>query len=895
MSPFWRAEQQDSSFWLATRIGRFLEEANRRLEDPTWPAELTERHALDTPAADALVGYLRRQRAATGCALPHRNHLVLERVHDPQGPGAAPLLVLHTCWGGKVNHALALALEAAFAERHGGFLEVTHDDDCLLLAPGFPCDPRDVLGWVSPDEVERLIRKRIESSGLFGVRFCEDAARALILPRAGLRRRTPLWLLRQRGRDLLEATRSLPDFPIRLETFRGCLQDTLEVCALKRLLTELRQGNIRMSSARTTSPSPFAADAVYLRTGRLVYDSDGKERAPRQLEDALVQEVTRSSKLRPRLDERLVRLFQDKLQRTALDYAPEGSAGLIEWVRERLLIPRDEWNALLGAVSRDHHLQVEEIVAGLGGQVTELSGLVCASEDCARLAKLLGEAASAAPEADTPPLLESLLRQWLRFYGPVRPGFIGETLGLPQPLVIAIVRRLLAEETVVLDLLTEHAAGLEVCTLENLKRLLRLHRRLGQATLARPHPWESWTLWMAQKHGLGAGLSGIEPLQLALERLFGHPAPAEAWESEILPARLQPYRGTWLDALLAESDLEWVGSGERRLIFQLEEDRGLFEVDDRDALSLDPTYRQIFPAASGRFLLSELVAYSRTPSAELTRRLWRAAWEGKTHNNGFAALRQGVMSGFRPERLPDQPRRDRPRHAGSRPFSRWMSTRPFTGSWSLRPPNQAPRDALERHERDKERVRQLLLRYGVIFRELLLRENQPLCFNELFHALRVMELSGEIVSGRFFEGIAGLQFIARESLAELENLDEDRVYWMNAADPVSPCGLDLGQGTLPRRRSTSHLVFHGRHLVLISESSAKRLVIRPTPDHPRLPEYLRFLEVMLSRDFRPRRSIPVHTINDDPAAQSPYREVLAIRFHVLGADDGLILRRKFHN
>jgi len=80
---------------------------------------------------------------------------------------------------------------------------------------------------------------------------------------------------------------------------------------------------------------------------------------------------------------------------------------------------------------------------------------------------------------------------------------------------------------------------------------------------------------------------------------------------------------------------------------------------------------------------------------------------------------------------------------------------------------------------------------------------------------------------------------------------------------------------------------------VISESSGKRLVIRPTPDHPRLPEYLRFLEVMLSRDFRPRRAIPVHTINDGPAARSPYREVLETRFHVLGADDGLILSRKF--
>jgi len=54
--------------------------------------------------------------------------------------------------------------------------------------------------------------------------------------------------------------------------------------------------------------------------------------------------------------------------------------------------------------------------------------------------------------------------------------------------------------------------------------------------------------------GTGAGASGAD-LEAALERLFGWPAPAELWEAEVLPARLDPYYTAWLDALFAETGL----------------------------------------------------------------------------------------------------------------------------------------------------------------------------------------------------------------------------------------------------------------------------------------------------------------------------------------------------
>ena len=71
---------------------------------------------------------------ATGPALPHRRRLLVERVRDPQATDPRPRVVLHTMWGGQVNRPLAMALAAAWEERFGTRLQVTHDDDAL--APG---------------------------------------------------------------------------------------------------------------------------------------------------------------------------------------------------------------------------------------------------------------------------------------------------------------------------------------------------------------------------------------------------------------------------------------------------------------------------------------------------------------------------------------------------------------------------------------------------------------------------------------------------------------------------------------------------------------------------------------------------------------------------------------
>jgi len=52
-------------------------------------------------------------------------------------------------------------------------------------------------------------------------------------------------------------------------------------------------------------------------------------------------------------------------------------------------------------------------------------------------------------------------------------------------------------------------------------------------------------------------MRGPESLAGLIEQLEGFPAPAAAWESEILPARLPDYDPVWLDALCLAGRLAW--------------------------------------------------------------------------------------------------------------------------------------------------------------------------------------------------------------------------------------------------------------------------------------------------------------------------------------------------
>jgi ATP-dependent helicase Lhr and Lhr-like helicase len=877
MAPFWRAEERNRDFHLSERISLALEAWSAALDAPGLEGVLRE-DGLEPDAASALVAFLTDQRKAAAAELPHRHHLLVEHTRDvagaaapgaaaegsTTGPGRACRVVLHTLWGGKVNRPYGLALAAAWEERFGYPPELIQDNDSLLLILPEDVPAAEILSLVTPENVERLLRTRLEASGFFGARFRENAARALLLPKPASNKRVPLWFTRLRAKRLLAAVSRFDDFPIIAETWRACLRDEFDMPNLLRVLGELADGTIRVSEARTAVPSPFCGGLVWKQTNTYMYaDDTPRGAAGASLRGDLIRELALSPDLRPRIPAALAAELTAKLSRTFPGYAPRGARELLDWVKERLLVPLPEWEELLAACERDHGTPREELLSALEGKLSTVSLPGGAAATAAREA-VSGIMAGAGAEGGA----AELMAQWLRFTGPVAPDRLRVLFGLDQERLDGGLGDLVEQELVIVDRLLDGTDEVLVCDRENLEALLRMAR-----TRARPSfealPVDALPLYVASRQGLTQQGGGAERLKEVLERLFGFALPARLWEAEVLPARLEGYRGAWLDGLFAQGGLMWLGCGRQRISFCFREDAALFAGAPAGAAG-EGAVPRVFPTAAGKFGFWDLADHTGLGSAELSETLWRLAWAGAASNDSFQSVRRGIAGGFRAAEAGE---RGRVRRTS---FDRWQSSRPAGGFW-FPVPRQAERDALEEEEVNRDRIRQVLQRWGVVFRELLENELPGLRWGALFRSLRIMELSGEVLAGRFFLGVSGLQFALPQAVEELTRpLDEDAVFWMCAADPASLCGTGLEglRGTLPARFPTTHVVFHGRAVVLVSRRHGRELDFRLPPEDPLIPACLGFMKVLVQRDAAPLPVVRVEKINGERAVSSPYRPCL---------------------
>jgi ATP-dependent Lhr-like helicase len=88
-----------------------------------------------------------------------------------------------------------------------------------------------------------------------------------------------------------------------------------------------------------------------------------------------------------------------------------------------------------------------------------------------------------------------------------------------------------------------------------------------------------------------------------------------------------------------------------------------------------------------------------------------------------------------------------------------------------------------------------LLRWGVVFRDLLARETLAPAWRDLLVALRRMEARGEIRGGRFVSGFLGEQFARPEAVDLLRSVrrttPSESTLSIAAADPLNLMGIVL--------------------------------------------------------------------------------------------------------
>src|SRR5918995_4059252 len=268
--PFWKGEGVGRSYELGAAIGKASRELVA-LADAKAIERLTTDYSLDDRAAKNLLTFLRQQEAATG-AVPSDRTIVVERFRDEIGDWRVCVL---TPFGARVHAPWALALATRLRESLG--LEVNSiwsDDGIALHLPDADAPPPvdDVL--IDPGELDDLVVSELGGTALFGSRFRENAARALLIPRRRPGQRTPLWQQRLKAQGLLQVARRYADFPVVLETYRECLQDVFDLPALRQLLADLQSRRLDLVEVETPTASPYASSLLFDYVATYMYEDD---------------------------------------------------------------------------------------------------------------------------------------------------------------------------------------------------------------------------------------------------------------------------------------------------------------------------------------------------------------------------------------------------------------------------------------------------------------------------------------------------------------------------------------------------------------------------------------------------------------------------------------------
>jgi ATP-dependent Lhr-like helicase len=188
----------------------------------------------------------------------------------------------------------------------------------------------------------------------------------------------------------------------------------------------------------------------------------------------------------------------------------------------------------------------------------------------------------------------------------------------------------------------------------------------------------------------------------------------------------------------------------------------------------------------GASFLSDLAQRTGRLPIQVENGLWELVACGLVTGDGIAGLRTLLMP-------------DMKRHPTRRLAGRWLRGRPSArlmpvGRWSLlRPVWTLESTAGAPQLRDEAMARQLLRRYGIVFRELLAREVPMPSWRVLLPIYRRLEARGEIRGGRFVAGFIGEQFALPEAVDGLRAVRRQskvsETVIVAAADPLNLIGI----------------------------------------------------------------------------------------------------------
>lgn len=815
--PFWLGEAPARTFELSEAVSDLRNEIAQRLEHRDSAEEwLKKETGIDPLGAVQMVQYIADTVATLGC-VPTIDTIVSERFFDESG---GMQLVIHSPLGGYINRAFGLALRKRFCVSFDFELQAAATDDGIVISLGeqhsFPLD--SVFSMISLRTVEADLTQAALQSPMFTSRWRWNITRALALLRHNGGKRVPMPIQRMRADDMLAAVFpeqvacgdnhptgpiQLPDHPLVAETMDNCLYEAMDLYGLKKLLSNIRTGAVATVAVETPAPSPMSHEILNANPYAFLDDAPLEERRARAVS------LRRTD---PDLATGIGALDPAAIATVKAQAWPEVRTAdeLHDALLTLCVFPISElgaWKEYIPTLKEAGRACRLKLPAGQVFLVpTERAALVRKAYPCAEFTP--GEQFSDAVLPDEPVL--EIARGWMEHIGPVSAAELAERLALTQGAIESVLARLESLGSILRGTFTHNAPEAEWCERGLLARIHRYTISRLRKEIEPVSPADLMRFLFKWQHvAPGTQLHGKDGIRETISQLQGIELPGPAWEQVVLPTRIAGYTPEHLEQLCLSGEVMW-----GRLAVTLDDTQpstarrpkqtrsaplAFFLRDHLTDLLESPAPEESWVAGLSprahevlRHLqthgASFLADISRTPRrlpAEVEEALWELVASGLVTGDGIAGLRTLLLPSAK--RAPKRPRRPHLRSLPSKSPARLMPV----GRWSLLYPSAEDHEV--REDAAEFGTQQLLRRYGIVFRDMLVRERHAPRWRDALPVLRRLEAQGQLRGGRFVSGFVGEQFALPEAIDTLRAVrrtrEEGNIILIHASDPMNFAGI----------------------------------------------------------------------------------------------------------
>jgi ATP-dependent Lhr-like helicase len=422
--------------------------------------------------------------------------------------------------------------------------------------------------------------------------------------------------------------------------------------------------------------------------------------------------------------------------------------------------------------------------------------------------------------------LVEIVRGRLQGLGPVTADQLARSLGIELSAIDAALLRLEVEGFAMRGSFTAMGAGVEWCE----RRLLaRIHRYTVKRLRAEIEPVSAADcvrfLLHWQHLSAESRMSGPDAVAAMVGLLEGFEAPAAAWETELLPARVGDYEPEWLDELCLKGRAAWMRMSRPRAEPDNAPTGGwpvrvtpiaLLTRRNLPALASFVQQTELPPLRSGAravydyldshgaSFFDELVGCCGLLRTQVEESIAELVSLGLVTSDSFIGLRALLLPLDRRKPIAGGRRRRRSALFGIEDAGRWTLTHR-----SVRPAAPMGGDrfaAASDHNFERRQsagegadpveqvARMLLKRYGVVFWKLIERESAWLPpWRDLLRTYRRLEARGDIRGGRFVAGFSGEQFALPEAVTNLREARraprKGELVAVSGADPLNLSGI----------------------------------------------------------------------------------------------------------